>query len=297
MSTSGRELFLQRYRDLGHDLSGKEETFSAIRVNALKVSDENLTDSLRNRGVSLKKIDFLDHGYEILNAPFSLGASFEYLLGHIYLQEPAAQFPAMILDPDIEDSVLDMAAAPGGKTTQLAMYMQNRGKILAIDINRERLYALENHLERMGVVNCLVYNKDVLNFDFQGTRFSRILLDAPCSGNYVTDPEWFRKRSLEDVAKNCILQRNMLELALKLLEPGGSLVYSTCSLEPEENEFNIQFILNNHKVELVEVRGPGSPSPTKIFGMQLDQEISKCHRFWPDETGTQGFFVAEVVLI
>ena len=89
----------------------------------------------------------------------------------------------------------------------------------------------------------------------------------------------------------------MLELALKLLEPGGSLVYSTCSLEPEENEFNIQFILNNYKVELVEVRGPGSPSPTKIFGMQLDQEISKCHRFWPDETGTQGFFVAEVVLI
>jgi NOL1/NOP2/sun family putative RNA methylase len=296
MGTCSREIFLNRYKELGHDLSGDEETFNAIRVNTLKISDQNLTSSLNDRGVILRKIDFLDHGYEVIDTPFSLGASFEYLLGYIYLQEPAAQFPVMILDPDSEDSVLDMAAAPGGKTTQLAGYMQNQGRIVAIDVNRERLYALENHLERMGVVNCLVYNTDVQSMDFYGRKFSRILLDAPCSGNYVTDPEWFNKRSLVDVEKNSQLQRKMLELALRLLEPGGTLIYSTCSLEPEENEFNIQWILKNHDISLANIEGPGAPSPTNIFDIELDSEIGKCHRFWPDETGTQGFFVAEVKL-
>jgi 16S rRNA C967 or C1407 C5-methylase (RsmB/RsmF family) len=119
MGTCSREIFLNRYKELGHDLSGDEETFNAIRVNTLKISDQNLTSSLNDRGVILRKIDFLDHGYEVIDTPFSLGASFEYLLGYIYLQEPAAQFPVMILDPDSEDSVLDMAAAPGGKTTQV----------------------------------------------------------------------------------------------------------------------------------------------------------------------------------
>jgi 16S rRNA C967 or C1407 C5-methylase (RsmB/RsmF family) len=187
-----------------------------------------------------------------------------------------------------------MAAAPGGKTTQIASYMKNKGILVAVDINRERLYALENHLERMGVVNCLVYNSDILKMDFKYQRFSKILLDAPCSGNYVIDSEWFKKRSLEDVKRNSILQRKMLGLAMNLVESGGSIIYSTCSLEPEENELNIQWLLNNYDVFLGRVQGPGSSSPTKIFGVTLDPEIRKCHRFWPDDTGTQGFFVAEV---
>jgi NOL1/NOP2/sun family putative RNA methylase len=294
MVTCSREFFLERYERLGHRLTGEEKTYSAFRVNTLKIMEKELTKSLSDRNVKFRKIDFLDYGYEILDSPFSLGASFEYLLGYIYLQEPAAQFPSMVLHPDVKDVVLDMAAAPGGKTTQLASYMRNRGILVAVDLNRERLYALENHLERMGVVNCLVYNSDILKMNFHEQKFSKILLDAPCSGNYVTDSEWFNKRSLEDVKRNSILQRKMLRLAISLVKPGGSIIYGTCSLEPEENEFNIQWMLNNFDVFLGKVQGPGSPSPTEIFGAELDPEIRKCHRFWPDETGTQGFFVAEV---
>ncbi|MBD3205173.1 NOL1/NOP2/sun family putative RNA methylase [Candidatus Bathyarchaeota archaeon] len=296
MGKGGREFFLSRYKELGHDLTGDEKTFSALRVNTLKVDECELTASLIRRGIELREIEFLDQGYEIISSPFSLGASFEYLLGQFYLQEPAAQFPAKILSPESKDAVLDMAAAPGGKTTQLASYMQNRGNLIAVDVSRERLYSLENNLERMGVVNCLVFNSDILTLDFHGVKFSKILLDAPCSGNYVTDPEWFMKRSFEDVERNSLLQRKMLRRALEILEPGGTLVYSTCSLEPEENEFNIHWLLKNHDISLGKIRGPGSNSPTNIFGVELDPELSSCHRFWPDETSTQGFFVAEVKL-
>jgi NOL1/NOP2/sun family putative RNA methylase len=232
MRTDGREFFLERYKSLGHRLSGEEKTCSAFRVNTLKIKEKELAESLLDRNVKFRKIDFLDYGYEILESPFSLGASFEYLLGYIYLQEPAAQFPSMVLHPSSEDIVLDIAAAPGGKTTQLASYMKNKGILVAVDINRERLYALENHLERMGVINCLVYNSDILQMNFYDQKFTKILLDAPCSGNYVTDSEWFKKRSLEDVERNSILQRKMLGLAISLVESGGSIIYSTCSLEP-----------------------------------------------------------------
>lgn len=290
-----QNVFLQRYLQLGHDLTGEERTFKSIRINNLKKNRKLLLKRLNGLGASLKKIDYLRDGYVIEESPFSLGASFEYLLGHYTLQEASSQFPVEALGPRPGEAVLDMCAAPGIKTTQLAAHMENQGAVIAVDVDRSRLYALENNLERCGVENCVVYHSDVNELDFGEIRFDKVLLDAPCSGNYVIDGEWFEKRSLEDVERNAERQRGLLETAVGLLREGGVLSYTTCSLEPEEDELNVQWLLDNFDVELREIEGPGSRGLTEVFGEELDDDVGRSMRFWPDEMGTQGFFVAEAV--
>jgi len=291
---TNKQFFLDRYRMLGQRLTGDEKTPQAIRVNTIKTSDAEIIETLTSLGVKLTRLSYLDHGYVVEESEFSLGASIEYLLGLFSLQESASQFAAQTLAPNAGDTVLDMCAAPGGKTTQIAAYMGNRGLLYAVDADRERIYALENNLERCGVENSLVYHGDVTSLDLE-IRFSKVLLDAPCSGNYVTDPSWFGKRSIEDVHRNAEIQRRLLSTAMRYLEPGGTLLYATCSLEPEENELNIEWLLSSHEVFLEEIDGPGERGLTEVFGQRLGEEISKCHRFWPNMTHTQGFFLAKVV--
>jgi NOL1/NOP2/sun family putative RNA methylase len=290
-----KSVFLDRYRQLGHELTGDEVPSKSLRVNTLKAESEWLLERLKGLGVSLMNIDYLRHGYAIEESPFSLGASFEYLLGYYNLQEAASQFPVEALDPKPGDAVLDMCAAPGIKTTQLAAHMENQGAVVAVDVDRSRLYALENSLERCGVENCVVYHSDVNELDFGEIRFDKVLLDAPCSGNYVVDGDWFNKRNLEDVERNAERQRGLIETAVGLLKVGGVLSYTTCSLEPEEDELNVQWLLDNFDVELRETEGPGSRGLTEVFGEELDDDVGRSMRFWPDEVGTQGFFVAEAV--
>lgn len=291
----GAGFFLDRYRQMGHELSGDERSHQAIRVNTLRTSKNELVRRLDSRGFRLTDIPWLRDGLYVDGGESSAGASFEYLLGLYSMQEAASQSPAEILAPKSNDVVLDMCAAPGGKTTQIAAWMGNHGAIIAVDIRRDRLYALENNLERMGVENCVAYVGEVAKMDYNGTLFDGILLDAPCSGNYVTDRSWFNKRSLADVKNNAAKQRELLGAAVDLLKSGGNLVYTTCSLEPEEDELNVQWLLDNHVIKLKEIEGPGSPALTDVLGTVLNPEVAKCRRFWPEETGTQGFFVAKVV--
>jgi NOL1/NOP2/sun family putative RNA methylase len=293
----GAGFFLDRYRAMGHELRGDERTRRAIRVNTLLASRDEVVGRLEARGARLTGIPWLRDGLYVEGGESSAGASFEYLLGLYSIQEAAAQFPVEVLAPEAGEVVLDMCAAPGGKTTQMAAWMGNRGVVVAVDVRRDRLYALENNLERTGVENCVAYCADAAGLDYGGTLFDRILLDAPCSGNYVTDRSWFNKRSIGDVEANAAEQRRLFGAAVGLLRPGGTLVYTTCSLEPEEDELNVQWLLENHGVGLREVGGPGSPALTEVMGRSLSPEVAMCRRFWPDETGTQGFFVAKVVRI
>jgi NOL1/NOP2/sun family putative RNA methylase len=280
---------------MGHELRGDERTRRAIRVNTLLAAKEGVVARLETRGVKLTGIPWLRDGLHVEGGETSVGASFEYLLGLYSIQEAAAQFPVEVLAPTGGEVVLDMCAAPGGKTTQMAAWMGNRGVVVAVDMRRDRLYALENNLERTGVENCVAYNADAAALDYGGTTFDRILLDAPCSGNFVTDRGWFTKRDIGDVERNALEQRRLLGAAVGLLRPGGTLVYTTCSLEPEEDELNVQWLLENHPVRLEEVGGPGSKALTEVLGRSLSPEVARCRRFWPDETGTQGFFVAKAV--
>ena len=226
---SGWLWFTKRYEEMGSELIGDETTPQAIRVNPLKTTDEELVQILTDQGVELEKIRGLAHGYKINGSPFSLGASIEYLSGYYSLQETASQYPVQALDPSPNDILLDMASAPGGKTTQAAAYMQNQGIIVAVDVNRERLFATENNVERCGVINTSIHHVDALDLPDK-MAFTKILLDAPCSGNYVTDKHWFNRRTEEDIIRNAELQRRLINKAVSLLQPGGALLYSTCSL-------------------------------------------------------------------
>jgi len=289
-----KEWFIERYHKLGSNLTGDEGTHQAIRVNPLKTTNRELVEILTSLGVELEKIPYLDHGYKINVSHFSLGASIEYLLGMYSLQESASQYSVQVLKPSSSDRVLDMTSAPGGKTTQIAAYMQNQGIVVAVDINRTRLYATENNIERCGVINTSIHHIDVLDLPRKPV-FTKILLDAPCSGNYVTDSQWFNRRTPENIQNNAKFQRQLISCAIELLEIGGTLIYSTCSLEYEENELNIQWLLENHDVELIKIDGPGEQGLTQILEQKIDPRISYCRRFWPDKTGTQGFFIAKVV--
>jgi 16S rRNA C967 or C1407 C5-methylase (RsmB/RsmF family) len=194
---------------------------------------------------------------------------------------------------DLKDkTVLDACATPGGKTVQLADLMGNTGVVVALDVRKRRLAALANHLERCHVDNAVVYELDARCASRLKLKFDRILVDAPCSGNFVTDRNWFKRRTLKDVERNARLQREILAEAAACLGDYGELVYSTCSLEPEENEVNMDWAVKNLGLQIEEVDCYGEKGLTEVFGSRLDASVERCRRIWPSET--QGFFVCKL---
>ena len=288
----GRDFFVGRYRRLGWEF--REVTpRQAIRVNSMNVRGVDVIGRLKGLGVELEEIPFLQNGYWVVRSEFSVGATVEYLLGYYSVQEAAAQIPATLFTDLKGKTVLDACAAPGGKTVQMADLMDNTGVIVALDVNRRRLEALANQLERCRVKNTIVYQLDARRVSKLEVRFDRILLDVPCSGNFATDKDWFRRRTLRDVERNARLQRQILAEATKVLKEDGEIVYATCSLEPEENELNIDWAVRNLGLEAVEIDCYGEEAPTEIFGKKLDYSVRNCRRIWPGET--QGFFVAKLI--
>jgi 16S rRNA C967 or C1407 C5-methylase (RsmB/RsmF family) len=170
--------------------------------------------------------------------------------------------------------------------------MHNTGVIIALDVEKRRLTALSNHLERCHVSNTMVYVKDARRASTLGVKFDRILLDVPCSGNFANDREWFKRRTIEDVQRNAAVQREIITEAVKALKDGGEIVYSTCSLEPEENEFNVNWATEQLDLQTGPIDCHGEPAPTTIFGKQLGSQIRNCRRIWPGPT--QGFFVCKL---
>ncbi len=288
--------FLRRYEKLGAKFDPSEISVrKSLRVNTLKIDESTLASRLNKRGVRLEKIPFLPGAYWY-ESDFSLASTNEYLQGYYYLQEAASQTTARVLDPCPGELVLDMSAAPGGKTTQLAALMQNKGLILAVDSNVLRLDSLANNLERLGVKIVVAHKKDARYIDDFNVLFDKLLLDAPCSGNFADDDTWFESRFIQGVEHSAEKQKELLSAAVKVLKKGGVMVYSTCTLEPEENELNIHWLLEKYPDLVLEDTGLeiGSAGLTDIFGEKLNPDIRKCRRFWPHETGTQGFFIARI---
>jgi len=297
MASAGKEFFRERYEKLGGEIADIQ-TKPTIRVNTLKITAKELIARLEKLGVTLERIPFTKNGYTIVQSKFSLGAITEYLLGYYYLQDAAAQLPVEILDPKPTDVVLDACAAPGGKTTQLAQHMQNQGTIVAYDLKPHRIPSMLVNLERCGVKNTTMFEGNAVLASKLGVQFDKVLLDAPCAGNYLTEAGWFEKRTLEGIQVSCNIQRRLLYDCVNMLKQGGQLVYSTCSLEPEENEMNIDWALKNLPVRLEKVNTAiGDPGLTEVFGKKLNPEIALCKRFWPHKTNTEGFFIAKMVKI
>jgi NOL1/NOP2/sun family putative RNA methylase len=288
---SGKDFFLSRYEKLGWRYR-EAEPRQAIRINTMNAKEAEIVKRLQSKGIELEKVSFLENTYWISKAEFSLGATTEYLLGYYSIQEAAAQIPATLFTEPEGKVVLDACAAPGGKTVQLADLMRNTGTIIALDVKKQRLIALSNHLERCRVENTIVYHADARQVSRFKTKFDRILLDMPCSGNFATDKEWFKRRTIRDVERNARLQKEILAEAIKVLKDDGEIVYSTCSLEPEENEMNIDWATKTLSLRVEEINCHGEDASTEIFGQQLDSQIRLCRRIWPGKT--QGFFVCKL---
>lgn len=288
---SGRDFFVHRYAQLGWRFR-EVESRQSIRINQSNAKQKKLPERLSGLGVQIEKISFLEAGYWVCKSRVSAGATAEYLLGFYSIQEAAAQIPATLFTGLKGKTVLDACAAPGGKTVHLADLMVNSGALVALDVNKRRLAALSNHLERCHISNAVVYNLDARQASRLNLKFDRILLDVPCSGNFASDKEWFNRRTLIDVERNSKVQREILAEAVKCLASNGEIVYSTCSLEPEEDEMNMDWAVRNLGLNIEEVNCLGEKGLTEVFGRKLDVSVERCRRIWPGDT--QGFFVCKL---
>lgn len=288
---SGKQFFIKRYEKLGWNYEQIKPKL-AIRINTLNGSKDEIVSRLESLGIALEKIPFLANGYWINRGNFSLGATAEYLLGLYSIQETASQIPATLFTRLNDRTVLDACASPGGKTVQLANLMNNSGVIVALELKQHKMFAISNQLERNRVKNAAIYNWDARKASKLGIQFDCVLLDVPCSGNPIADINWFGKRTINDVIKNARRQRQILAEAVKVTKEGGEIVYATCSMEPEENELNIDWAIRTFNLTVERVECHGEKGSRKVFGKELDRSIENCIRIWPKIT--QGFFICKL---
>ena len=213
---------------------------TVIRVNYLKTTDEELIPKLIQKGIEVEKLA-LTGTYKVLKQRMSIGATHEFLLGHYSIQGLASQFVSHIVQPAEQDKILDMSAAPGGKTAHLATLMNNKGLIIAVDSSKPRMTALRSNLSRLSVYNVIGIQGDSITITSELGTFDKVLLDAPCSGSGSIckrpTKEW--SKDISDINRLAEKQSELLYQGLQCLKIGGELIYSTCSIEPEEGEEQI----------------------------------------------------------
>lgn len=251
--------------------------FQALRFNTLKVqSQEERMRILKVLGISSdKRVSWANEAY-YFDENVRPGKHPYHEMGLYYIQEPSAMSAAALLAPKPGMRVLDLCAAPGGKSTQLATYLGDSGLLVSNEINTQRSRILSQNIERMGIKNAIVTNEDsfVLASHFPGF-FNAIQVDAPCSGEgmFRKLPEAIEQWSMENVAICAARQKEILDNAAVMLKPGGTIVYSTCTFSKEENEDVIEYFLERHP----------------------DFTLEEMERFWPHKVDGEGHFVAKLV--
>ena len=265
-----------------------------IRVNTLKINSSDLNKRLRNKGFELDPIEMIPYGYNIIKETHNLGSTHEFLQGYYYLQNYASMLSAIILEPKPTETVIDMCAAPGSKSTHIGQLMENKGALVLIERNKNRIPALELNLRRMGVQNSIILNMDAIRLSNLAIKADNILLDAPCTGEGLIrqDPRRKTSKKLRDIQKMALIQKNLLRAGLKSLKSGGKLLYCTCSIAPEENELVVNTILNELKnFVIVEIpKDYGVNGLTNVFGKQLIEDLKYSQRLYPHLHGTIGFY-------
>ena len=281
-----------------HFLQGNDQVFpKVIRVNTLATSVKKLVRRLTEKGFELRPISGLPYAFSVLHSPLTLGATTEYLLGYYMLQSPASMWAVESMNPQNNQLIVDMCAAPRGKTTLIAQLMENRGVLVATDISRNRIRSLRSNLSRMRVENSFVMRMDAARLPELGFEVDAILLDAPCTGEGLIpiDPSRKTSRTPEDINTMANVQRKLILAASQLLREDGVLVYSTCSFAPEENEEIIDFALNQGALQIVETGlSVGEPGLTSFFGRSVDDSLSLARRFYPYKHKMEGFFICKM---
>lgn len=270
---------------------------ATARINALKTDRDRLMCRLRGAGVPCRSFPWYLWGIRLgADRPGNL---VENLMGQIHLQEEISMVSPVVLDPRPEERVLDLCAAPGSKTTQIAMMMENRGLLVANDPGNGRVASLRSNCEKAGAINVAVTRYDGRRFP--ALEFDRVLVDAPCTGQGMArkDPavlgRWSLKRSLGLQR----LQVALLKRGVEVAKPGGVVVYSTCTFAPEENEAVVSRVLDRTSgVSLQEVAVSNlesSPGLSEWDGSSFGDDMKRCARYYPHQNDTGGFFVAKLV--
>ena len=284
----------------------------SFRINTIKdrTTDE-IFENLKNKNLKLTPVSWSKNAYFVEydkndeTCRSDLGNLVEHFLGEIYVQEATSMTPPELLEiPDkIDDDfmVLDMCSAPGSKTTQIGMMMKNKGVLVANELDYKRLGPLKINLERSGLSNVVIINNDGCMINGE-EKFDRICLDAPCSGSGVIrkSPKTIKTYNPKKLKMIQNIQLKLLDRASELLKTGGIMTYSTCSMDPEENELCIQKFMEKHpEMELVKAELPSLILNNKLKSFQgvdiLPEITEKTIRIWPQDNDTNGFYAAKFV--
>ncbi|MFQ5709089.1 MAG: methyltransferase domain-containing protein [bacterium] len=292
-----------RYRTIIKDWSGFLEAVSqplptCIWGNPLRVSASALGERLHGSGLAFEPVSWYPGAFRL---PWEsrMGSRVEYLAGLCHIQEEIALAPALLLAPKPGERVLDLCAAPGNKTAQIALMMNGRGTVVANDYDLNRMRPLRRVVERLGLVNVTTTLCDAANYPKEAGEFDRVLADVPCSceGTSRKNPELFAKTS--EVGRLRGLQTAILRKALQLCKPGGRVVYATCTYAPEENEMVVQEALDSVAAKIpariLAVTLPGliwSPGLSCWQGQRFRADMPNALRIYPHQNDTGGFFIA-----
>jgi NOL1/NOP2/sun family putative RNA methylase len=254
-----------------------------LRVNTLKNSVEDFKSRMKENGWEFEQIPWVKEGFWVYTETL-LSKTKEHSLGYYFLQNSSSMIPPLVLSPKQNEAVLDLAASPGAKTTQMASMMENTGVIVANDVRHERLKALRGNLQRCGVMNTVVTKMWGETVWRSGLKFSKILLDAPCTGTGTMNPRILSETSQFSIRILSNIQKKLLESASKLLAEDGILVYSTCSMEKEENEENMEYAVDNLGLKT---------ENSQVKGLEHSETFENCIRVKPTEKG-EGFFICKL---
>ncbi len=302
-----KKSFEDRYRSLLKDRYDEFIRISltylrrSIRINTLKADIMEVKASLAEKGWILEQIPWCKEGFwiEHESGRRDIGCTREHALGYIYVQEAASMIPPLVLDPKPGEMVLDMCAAPGSKSSQISAMMKDEGLLIANDFKADRLRSLSLNVQRMGMSNAVVTLMFGQWFRRSGILFDRILVDAPCSGTGTIRKSFKTLRIWNETAVDRLAatQKKLITTAFDILKPGGRMVYSTCTLEPQEDEGIISYLLGERpdaKVEKINIDIKRSPAVTSFREKSFDPAVKDCLRIFPQDNDTEGFFVTRI---
>ncbi len=296
-----KERIVERYGRLSEDSRKfsdiiNEPLKQSFRINTIKGEKEDTLSQMMSYDSSIKKVTWCENAFE--SDLTNLGSSIQHFAGQIYIQELTSMIPPLIVNDLIKkNKILDCCAAPGSKTTQIADMMENEGHIIANDARHGRIKSLRGNLDRLGITNTTVTLRDFKSFP--NTSADLYFVDAPCSseGTIRKKNAVARKWKNYDYEIFSRLQKGLLKKACQMAPKGSTIVYSTCTFAPEENENVIDEIINEENVKLQNINLNGLKMKKGITSWKqddYDKDVEKCRRIWPHHNNTDAFFLARM---
>ena len=285
--------------------TSKTRSLKSIRVNTLKTTPEKLIEKLKQKGWDITQ-PYQDYPeIIIINTilkPGELGKTLEHENGYYYVQEITSMMPIIALQPKPGEFLLDLCAAPGSKTTQTASLMQNKGTIIANDMTRTRTSILSINIQRLGITNTIITKENGLKliekFKKLNLKFDKILIDTSCSGEGTirTCPQTYQEWSEPLIKSLSGKQKKLTSKALSILKPNGTLLYSTCTYAPEENEEVIDYLLKNHNLQIQSITLPIKTRSglTSWKNKKYNKELKKAVRIYHQDNNLEGFFLCKL---